>query len=181
LALVRPGTPRHWKAGLAVRTRETPHPHITPHQVREGLAAVRTLSGLRGRLDVLQQSPLVVADVAHNAEGLAHALRWMREHDLTHLTVALGWMRDKDFTPVGDALRSADAQVFPVHIDSARAWPTDILLEHLRAAQVSVSNGSGTAQDGALWFAANAQPNDGLLITGSHQVVAQLQPSRFSK
>ncbi|MEM1093588.1 MAG: folylpolyglutamate synthase/dihydrofolate synthase family protein [Bacteroidota bacterium] len=175
------GTHQHWNAALAVCTLEATHPDITPEQVRDGLAAVRALSGLRGRLEVLQQSPLVVADVAHNAEGIAHALAWMHAQGLRNLTVALGWMRDKDFAPAGEALRSSSAQVFPLRIESERAWPTDTLIRHLTAAHVPVWNHSGSARDAAAWFDVNAQPGDGLLITGSHQVVAQLQPNRFGR
>ncbi|GAB5519607.1 MAG: Mur ligase family protein [Rhodothermales bacterium] len=174
-----PGQHQQWNAALAVRTLEETRPQVTPAHVRDGLASVRALAGLRGRLDVLQQQPLIVADVAHNADGIERALAWMRAQGAERLTVALGWMQDKAFGTVTDALRNANARVCPVQIESARACSVDTLVQRLREARVDVLAPLGTAQHVRRWFEANALPSDALLITGSHQVVAQLDPVTF--
>ncbi|MEM6646299.1 MAG: Mur ligase family protein [Bacteroidota bacterium] len=180
LTLGLAGAHQHWNAALAVHTLEETHPDLTTAHMREGIANVGGLAGLRGRLDVLQQTPLVVADVAHNADGLERALAWIQDRGVGRLTVALGWMRDKDFAPAGDALRRARAQVFPVHIDSPRALPTATLIQHLRDANIPTLASTGTAREAWSQFSASAMPRDALLIAGSHQVVAQLRPDRFS-
>lgn len=43
-------------------------------QVLHGLQSVATSTGLRGRWETWRQNPTVIADVAHNADGLKHAM-----------------------------------------------------------------------------------------------------------
>jgi len=141
-----------------------------------GCARVRTLAGLRGRLEVVQPSPLIVADVGHNPEGLAVALDFMQAVLVGtggRLHVLLGVMKDKDVHGMVSLLSQAGAITFPVYLESERALDVDTLAQVLINAGVATAT-PGTVAEGCTWFERQASPADALLVTGSHQVVAQV-------
>lgn len=83
---------------------------IAAGAVRDGLASVR----LGGRLEAVQQSPLVLLDAAHNPGGarrLAETLRahWIRGRTRIHLVI--GVLADKDQAAIVRALAPAGAPV----------------------------------------------------------------------
>ena len=143
--------------------------------VRAGLGDVRKRSGLRGRLEVLRTKPMIVADVAHNADGLDAALAFLRavRPPGGRLYVLFGVMRDKDLDRMAPRLAAAGATVFPARLDAERARPVAELAAGLRAHGVAVAE-AGSVAEGLARFRARARPNDALLVTGSHLTVAAL-------
>ena len=162
---------------LALRAAELAFPEtaLTGAAIRTGLRDVRRLAGLRGRLEVVQEAPLVVADVAHNPDGLAVALRFMQEVAPPGgtLYVLLGLMRDKDVQRVGRLLAAARARVYAVALESPRAFPGAELRALLEAEGVPVL-GTGGTEEGFAWVKRHVQEADTVLVTGSHQVVGHL-------
>ena len=94
-----------------------------------------------------------------------------QQHPQSRLYVLLALMRDKDVAGIARALAEAQATVYPLHSDTARALPASELAAHLHAQSVSVGQG-GSLAEGQAWFRRVATASDVLLITGSHQVVA---------
>ena len=171
LSLDLPGAHQWTNARLAVRAVETLG-LATDTAVREGLGSVRRLAGLRGRLETLQTEPLVVADVAHNPEGLRAALTHLRTiAPQARLHLLLGLMRDKDLTTIARLCAAHAAGVTPVQGLSDRAVPAADVADALRAAGVAV-HAPTTVLDGLAGFLKRADASDALLCTGSHQVVA---------
>jgi dihydrofolate synthase / folylpolyglutamate synthase len=164
-------------AMLAVRAAELlGEPVAEDRAIRKGLSAVARLSGLRGRAEVIAADPLVVADVAHNPEGLAAILDMMRaeaERRGGRLFVLFGALREKDVHGMADELARAGARVFGVRIDSERALDAPELAAILSSCKV-MHAGTGSVSDGLAWFRREATPPDALLVSGSHQVVSQL-------
>ena len=162
-----------WNAALAVRAAERVIEPLSRADVRDGLANVKKHSGLAGRCEQLNRTPLILADVAHNAGGLRAALAWARGRVEGQLYVLFGTMRDKDLAAMADALAAADVRVLPVPMPSPRSVPYSILCEVLRARGVPVIDRDGAAVcDRVVWFERHAEPADGLLATGSHLTVA---------
>ncbi len=177
LAVGLPGLHQQTNALLALRAAEVLFEDLQRDAapIYEGLWAVRRLAGLRGRLEVVQTHPLVVADVAHNPPSLKAALAFVQAHRPDRrgrLYVLLGAMRDKDAAGMARALAEAHAIVSPLHLDGERALPVDELAALLHAHGVGVV-GVGSLEEGWERFHRDATPDDVLLITGSHQVVAQ--------
>ena len=178
LAVGLAGLHQQTNAVLALRAAELifEDPAREAASIYTGLQAVKRLAGLRGRLEVLQASPLVVADVAHNLPGLEAALAFMRtqHHDTQgRLYVLLGAMRDKDTDGMARALAQAEAVVYPLRLSMERALSTSELTALLRTHGVTVS-AAGTPQEAWARFRHHATGHDRLLITGSHQAIAQL-------
>jgi dihydrofolate synthase/folylpolyglutamate synthase len=168
------GAHQQRNALLAVRAAE--RLGLCVAAIRTGLRDVRRLSGLRGRLEVLQHEPLVVADVAHNPSSLAatlDALGPALEAQGGRLRVLLGLMRDKDVRAIAERLEVADAIVTPVGLPSERALPAEALRNALTHHDVHVTAPS-TVEAGITAFLQHAAADEVLLITGSHQVIELL-------
>jgi dihydrofolate synthase / folylpolyglutamate synthase len=141
--------------------------------VRRGLTEVRKLSGLAGRCQWVTRRPAILADVAHNADGLRAALQFASRVCTPpgRLYVLLGVMRDKDLTAMAALLASACATVLPVDLPAERALPGPELRRQLKAHAIPVRNVASVA-DGVRWFEREAGEEDLMLITGSHLTVA---------
>jgi len=168
------GAHQQRNALLAVRAAELLG--LGAEAIRAGLRDVRRLSGLRGRLEVLQRGPLIVADVAHNPSSLAATLDALQPAPDAHggqLHVLLGLMADKDISAIAELLNEAEASVTPVALPSERAVPAEALHDRLSERGVRVTDPS-TIEAGVAAFQHQAVANDVLLITGSHQMVESL-------
>lgn len=70
--------------------------NIPMEAVARGLADVKSLTGFRGRWDVLQKEPMVVVDGAHNPEGLAVLFHQVRQIPHHQLRIVMGTVNDKE-------------------------------------------------------------------------------------
>ena len=86
-------------ARVAIQTVAVAGIPVLEHQIRRGLSKVAANTGLRGRWDVLEKRPLVVADSAHNSHGWIPAMRqWNRIRGSKRAAMVLGVVNDKDLT-----------------------------------------------------------------------------------
>ena len=86
-------------ARVAIQTVAVAGIPVLEHQIRRGLSKVAANTGLRGRWDVLEKRPLVVADSAHNSHGWIPAmLQWNRIRGSKRAAMVLGVVSDKDLT-----------------------------------------------------------------------------------
>lgn len=178
-----PGAHQAENAVLAVAAAEAVYGAAAEAAIREGLARVRELSGLRGRCEIVSTEPPIVADVAHNAEGLAAALRFaasLHSPGTGRLYVVFGVMRDKPLASLLDRLRVSGATVLPVAASAPRALPVSDLRAALRAQHIPVV-GVGSVSEGIRWFRRSAGSQDVLLITGSHLTVADVPASLLAR
>jgi len=70
--------------------------------VREGIKNVWRNTGLKGRWQILGNSPLVIADVGHNKEGMQMVLKQLETYRYKQLRMVLGFVNDKE---IGEILR----------------------------------------------------------------------------
>ena len=68
--------------------------------VKDGLKNVIKNTGLRGRWDILQTNPLVIADTAHNKDGLSVVLQQISETPHKKLHFVLSFVNDKDLNSI---------------------------------------------------------------------------------
>lgn len=173
--LALPGAHQQANAALAVRAAEIVIPAVqsSPTAVHDGLRDVRTLTGFHGRLDVLQDEPLIVVDVAHNPSGIEAGLQTI-DPALTDgggmLYVCLNAVRGKRLPAVARLLAERDAHVIPIPIDTERALPPEEIADTLRAHGVTVLD-ARPVEKAIADFQRFAQPEDALLLTGSHKMV----------
>lgn len=140
--------------------------------IRKGLAEVSTLTGLRGRWQVLGKQPLVIADTGHNWDGLSSNLSQIRQipHDTTHFV--LGFVRDKDISSIL-GLFPQEARYYFTQASIPRALPVEELNE--LAASFGLRGQTYPDVTRALAAAkAHASQGDLIYVGGSTFVVAEL-------
>lgn len=163
-------------AALAVRAAEVALPRArlgsaSAEAVRAGLRDVVSLSGLRGRGERWGADPRVVLDVAHNPDGWRAALDAVSVPEGGRLWALVGVMADKDADALARALADRAARVLVVGPPGDRALPAPDLARLLQERGV-VAVEVAEAVEGIRAFRAEAGPDDRLVVTGSHLVVA---------
>ena len=78
-------------AFVALRVLNIPYAAI-----REGFAKVCTMTGLRGRWEVLSERPLTICDTGHNSHGLQYVARQLKELTNPLIWLVFGQVNDKD-------------------------------------------------------------------------------------
>ena len=69
---------------------------VTSENMIEGLNHVVQNTGLKGRWQVLQESPKVICDTAHNREGLQFVMDQLGREKYSNLHFVLGVVNDKN-------------------------------------------------------------------------------------
>ena len=94
--------------------------------IHEGLARARRQTGLGGRWEQLHEHPLVIADVAHNPDGIKQLQAQLEWTLYDKLHIVLGMVRDKDVTS-SLGLMPKDARYYFTQASIPRAMPADQL------------------------------------------------------
>jgi len=125
-----------------------------------------------GRFEVVERSPLVVLDGAHNPAACATLTSLVDRYDVDRLRLVFGAMRDKDHVAMARELPDSDA-VYLGAPDADRAQDTDTLAAVFEA-ETDADVGGFDAVLGALDAAlADAAPDDCVLVAGSLYTVGE--------
>jgi dihydrofolate synthase/folylpolyglutamate synthase len=142
---------------------------IPENAIPEGLARTR----LRGRLEVMGQRPLIVADGAHNGESAAALAAALREYfEWKRCFLVIGATRDKDVRAMGFKLARLAEMIVCTGFENPRAADPYALIQELgflgppAVAEDTVADAMDTALT-------HANPDDLICITGSLYVVAE--------
>jgi dihydrofolate synthase/folylpolyglutamate synthase len=73
---------------------------INNEDISRALSHVKTLTGLRGRWDILSRNPLVICDTGHNPEGITEVLKNIAATPYKQLHFVIGMVNDKDHSKV---------------------------------------------------------------------------------
>ncbi|MCL5244967.1 bifunctional folylpolyglutamate synthase/dihydrofolate synthase [Cellulophaga sp. 20_2_10] len=73
---------------------------IKESAIINGLLNVVVNTGLMGRWQVLQDSPRVICDTAHNAEGLSLTMQQLKAQNYKELFIVLGVVKDKNLDAI---------------------------------------------------------------------------------
>ncbi|TXB61268.1 bifunctional folylpolyglutamate synthase/dihydrofolate synthase [Phaeodactylibacter luteus] len=140
--------------------------------VREGLKGLRAKTRFLGRWQLLQESPRVLCDSAHNPAGIALAMEELERQPYERLHLVLGMVNDKDPGKVLQLLPSEAAYYF-VRPDIPRGLDAGTLA---LAAKGQGLNGEAypSVQAGLNAAKAAAGPEDLIYVGGSIFVVAEV-------
>ncbi len=146
--------------------------HVDDAAIRNGLENVVPNTGLMGRWQVLARTPLVIADVAHNADGFRVLNTLLKSTAHERLHIVLGMVNDKE---IGHALAllPKHASYYFCKADIPRGLDALVLREQAAAhsLQGHVHTSVGTALAAARQ---TATQGDLILVTGSVFVVAEV-------
>ena len=154
---------------------------LSKEAIAKGFADVCGLTGLRGRWEVLSQSPLTICDTGHNGHGVRYVAEQLRSllttlHNATPtLHIILGMVNDKDIDTVLGLLPE-EAVYYFTQPASARALPAEQLQQKWLSLHLDhTSNSSFALVREALRAAQeSATAEDIIFIGGSNYVVGEV-------
>ncbi len=147
--------------------------NISAQNIVDGLKNIKNNTGLMGRFDMLETSPMLIADVAHNADGITEVLAQIKNIPHNNLHIITGFVADKAVDKVL-ALFPKNANYYFTQANIPRALLKENLQETAKQYQLNgeVYNNVNTALQAAK---ANASKEDIILICGSFFIIAELE------
>lgn len=156
---------------------------ISREAIATGFAQVSTLTGLRGRWEVLSQSPLTICDTGHNSHGIRYVAEQLSRFISSPLEggargatlhIILGMVADKD---IDDVLRllPEQANYYFTQPATSRAMPaSELQARWLRLHPNTSSHIFATAQDALQTAYTNASADDIVFVGGSNYLVGEV-------
>jgi dihydrofolate synthase / folylpolyglutamate synthase len=145
---------------------------ISDSSIENGIQKVKHLSKLIGRFQVIQTSPTIILDSAHNEGGLRELFNELEQFSANQLHIVFGTVKDKDLSKVLPLLPKK-AKYYFCKANIPRGLEAEELLSE--AAKYSL-NGDYFLNVATAFNAAveNAQEKDIVLVTGSIFVAAEV-------
>ena len=153
---------------------------ISPEAIATGFAQVCSLTGLRGRWEILSESPLTICDTGHNSHGIRYVVEQLKTEngklkgENGKLHIVFGMVADKDIDVVLSMLPE-EAVYYFTQPATSRALPASQLLARWQSLHPahqacrcfgSVATAITTAQK-------EASNEDIIFIGGSNYVVGE--------
>jgi dihydrofolate synthase/folylpolyglutamate synthase len=159
---------------------------LSKESIAKGFAEVCTLTGLRGRWEILSQNPLTICDTGHNGHGIRYVAEQLSSliasspHRLSphRLHIILGMVNDKDIDTVLTLLPT-EAVYYFTQPATSRALPAEELLRRWHAlhpianTQYPISAFS-TVREALTAAQEAATADDIIFIGGSNYVVGEV-------
>lgn len=149
---------------------------LSDENVCHGLERAAQLTGLMGRWQIVQQSPLMVCDTAHNVAGLTIVMEQLRAMKRGRLHIVVGMVNDKDVSGMMKLL-PADAEYYFTQASVDRALPAEELTAIGRGSGL-VGDAYTTVVDAVRAAQKRSLPEDVIFVGGSSFVVADLLTHR---
>jgi len=146
---------------------------VTEQKIQLGLENISRNSGLRGRYETLQDSPKIIADIAHNEQAVEALVCSLIKEVYVDLHIVIGMVDDKEVEKV--------IQMFPkayfycCQPDNKRGLPSEKLVSILqkhRSEDVFID--CKTCAEAFIQAKDNLKESDILLVTGSNFVVSEI-------
>ncbi len=141
--------------------------------LHKGVEDVKAITGLRGRWEVLQNHPHIIADVGHNEDGIKQILLQLNTYyPAAKLHFVLGFVKDKSIDTVLDLFPDNATYYFTnAHIPRALAFEE---LKEKAAVYNLKGDGYDDVNDALDAAKANAGKDDLIMICGSFFIIAEL-------
>ena len=144
--------------------------------IRDGFAKVCTMTGLRGRWEVLQKQPLVICDTGHNSHGIQYVARQLKELPHPQIWIVFGMVNDKDTDVVMRLLPSGERYHYIfTRPDTARARSAQEMLNLWTNPGIAIED----PQEALDYALEQAAPEDAVFIGGSNYLVGEVLSKRY--
>lgn len=146
---------------------------IAEEHIRKGIGQVSTLTGLKGRWQILGRNPVIICDTGHNEAGIRQVMGHISKLSYKHLHIVLGVVNDKDLGHVLPLLPK-NAHYYFCQAQIPRALPATAL--QAQAVDFGLQGVIIPSVAEAVKRArSQASPDDLLFIGGSTFVVAEIE------
>jgi len=145
---------------------------LEKNDIKEGIEAVVSNTGLYGRWQVLSTNPLTICDTGHNPEGIVKVLEQIKQTNFDKLRFVFGMVGDKNPESVLNLLPKSAIYYF-CKPDIPRGMEIDILIEYAQkfGLEGKIFHSVTQAYNSAV---NEAGDNDLVFIGGSTFVVAEV-------
>ncbi len=160
-------------AFVALRALTAHHQELkVPHQaIAEGFAHVCTMTGLRGRWEVLKDKPLVICDTGHNSHGISYVARQLKTLTNPHIWIVFGMVNDKDTDVVMRLLPQGEKYHYIfTRPNTHRARTAEEMLQLWGREGIAIED----PREAMRYALEHAAPEDAIFIGGSNYLVGQL-------
>ncbi|TXI87729.1 MAG: bifunctional folylpolyglutamate synthase/dihydrofolate synthase [Chryseobacterium sp.] len=146
--------------------------NISDENIQNGLQHIVQNTDLRGRWEILQKNPKIIADVGHNEAGFGYILEQLSHENAENIHMILGFVKGKDVAKIIQKLPKNYLYYFVQPAIPRALHPIEyepILKENQLQYQLfsSVALGLESAKQ-------TAKPDDVLFVGGSNFVVAEV-------
>ncbi|EKB50908.1 bifunctional folylpolyglutamate synthase/dihydrofolate synthase [Cecembia lonarensis] len=146
---------------------------ISEDHISQGLSQVIKNTGLKGRWQVLGESPWIICDTGHNEDGIKYILNQINEYTYNQLFMIIGMVNDKDVSKVLSFFPKNAQYVF-CQANIPRAMPAEELF--VKAKEVGLEGFVTKDVNEAMeWAKKKARKEDLIFIGGSTFVVAEIK------
>jgi dihydrofolate synthase/folylpolyglutamate synthase len=146
---------------------------ISDDNVCVGLVQVVSVTGIKGRWQLLGSSPMKVCDTAHNPDGIKEVVRQIKAQVYDSLHMVIGVVKDKDISAVLQLLPQ-EANYYFCQSKIPRALDAGVLAE--QAATFGLKGKVIPDVNEAIRYAESAaSKNDMIFVGGSTFVVAEIE------
>ena len=147
--------------------------NLPDQALKAGLENVTQQTGLKGRWQLLQLKPLIIADTGHNEAGILEVVNQLKNYSYSQLWMVIGMVNDKDISKVLDLLPKEATYIF-CQASIPRALDADEL-ERKGNEKGLVGQVIPKVTDALEFARKNASPDDLIFIGGSTFVVAEIE------
>ena len=145
---------------------------VEEEDITAGLAKVVENTGLLGRWQLLGESPGIIADTAHNGEGLQLVLDQLSQQEYDQLWMVLGFVKEKNLDQILPMFPKNAHYLF-CRPDIPRGMDADYLQK--KAAEFGIMGKAYLSVSSALETAKKeAKKNDLIFVGGSNFTVAEV-------
>ncbi len=150
---------------------------IDEQAIQNGIKHVILNTGLHGRWETISTSPLIILDVAHNADGVKKMLEQLKRFNFKNLYLVVGISADKDVNEVLSLLpKHAQYAFTKAHLPRAMD-PTQ--LKEMAMQHQLTGECFENVNDAIEQFKTKAEDEDLILVCGSIFVVGEVDRKRF--
>lgn len=146
--------------------------NISQKNIALGLNSVVSNTGLKGRWQILQESPKVICDTAHNKEGLTYVVNQLKTEVYNKLHIVFGVVSDKDLSTI-IAILPKKATYYFCRPNISRGLDENNL-KHTFKAHGFVGKSYSSVNEALSNAKKSAKPEDLIYVGGSTFVVAEI-------
>jgi len=149
---------------------------IKNEEIRKGFEKVCTMTGLRGRWEVLQEQPLVICDTGHNSHGIQYVARQLKDLQTNHVWLVFGMVNDKDTEVVMRLLPAGERYHYIfTRPNTSRARSAQEMLRLWGKEGIAIED----PQEALNYALDHAAPEDAIFIGGSNYLVGEALSTRY--
>jgi dihydrofolate synthase/folylpolyglutamate synthase len=147
--------------------------NLSDTALQVGLESISEQTGLKGRWQLLQVNPIILADTGHNEAGIGEVVNQLKKYSYSKLWMVIGMVNDKDISKVLDLLPKEANYIF-CQASIPRAMDAYELARKGNEKGL-IGQVIPTVTEALEFARKNASPDDLIFVGGSTFVVAEIE------